>query len=708
MRRLTLPAVLLVAACIEPVVTKTNDAPVVVIQRPGDGAVFGEGESVEFVGKVVDDRNPEDVEIVWLDNGVDVLLDGVFPDSEGLVTFTTADLSVGSHAVTLRGTDADNATHEASVNVEIEEVAELPIITINSPVSGDRAEVETDFQFSATVTDPQDASEDLVVEVISDVDSLVCVMSIDGTGEAVCAGQVVTVGPHRITFEATDLDGNTAQKSVQLIADPVREEPFITVLSPAAGGSQRFNTAFELAAQVEDRQDIAQNLQVRVVSDLEGDICPMLVDSAGIASCFGTLSQIGFHRLTFSVMDLDGNTTDSVVLISVADGTDIDDDGDGQTENQGDCDDGAVTVFAGAPELEDGIDNDCDGIADEGTSLVDDDGDGYCESVAQPCTDGAAPGDCNDATASINPGITESCNGFDDDCDNTIDEPGASGCTTYYIDNDLDGYGDPATESCVCTAPANAVQIGGDCNDAAFLVNPSVSEVADGFDNNCNNIADEGTSRYDNDGDGFCADSSCTPQPTGTPTGGDCNDTNPSVNPGAAEVCANGVDDNCNNTQNEGENAIGCTTFYPDNDGDFFGGPNGRCFCQATGNFALLDNEDCDDANASAKPGQTAWFNSPRSNGSYDYNCDGVSTRQFDASYDCGCPQSTLDPEPFSSGWESGTAGCGQSRNFVTQCSYSLSFNVPNPLWPLIGPRTVTECLLTGPDQVVTRQQQCR
>ncbi|RME04770.1 MAG: T9SS C-terminal target domain-containing protein, partial [Bacteroidetes bacterium] len=76
----------------------------------------------------------------------------------------------------------------------------------------------------------------------------------------------------------------------------------------------------------------------------------------------------------------------------------------------GDCDDNNASVNPGAPELCNGLDDNCDGIIP--ASEQDNDGDGYrlCD------------GDCNDNNAAINPGAAEVCNGIDDNCNGQIDE----------------------------------------------------------------------------------------------------------------------------------------------------------------------------------------------------------------------------------------------------------------------------------------------
>ena len=137
----------------------------------------------------------------------------------------------------------------------------------------------------------------------------------------------------------------------------------------------------------------------------------------------------------------------------------IDHDGDGFTENQGDCDDSNASINPGATEIEDNIDNDCDGEVDEdlcGNGVLDSGeacDDGGLNDPANGCyecqfyEDADNDGfnsyfDCDDSDATINPNAAEILNnGIDENCDGEIgcleDISGMYSVTTTYDFHDF-------------------------------------------------------------------------------------------------------------------------------------------------------------------------------------------------------------------------------------------------------------------------------
>jgi len=94
--------------------------------------------------------------------------------------------------------------------------------------------------------------------------------------------------------------------------------------------------------------------------------------------------------------------------------------------------------------------------------------------------------DCDDDKAGVNPDQPEVCNGVDDDCDGSTDGPAAIDAKTWFTDSDSDGYGDSDDATVSCRTIPGAVIIPNDCDDTNAAVNPGEAEVCgDGIDNDC-------------------------------------------------------------------------------------------------------------------------------------------------------------------------------------------------------------------------------
>jgi hypothetical protein len=280
----------------------------------------------------------------------------------------------------------------------------------------------------------------------------------------------------------------------------------------------------------------------------------------------------------------------------------------------GDCNDGNQNINPGATEVCDFVDNNCRNGVDEGVRVTrnrDVDGDGYGTSqTASVCSDtrGYADrgGDCNDRAVAINPGAAEICgNDIDDNCNNETDE----NILTWFRDADRDNFGNASSPTQACSQPSGYVAVGRDCNDDNPQVNPNATEVCNQVDDDCDNQTDEGlaTSTFflDGDRDTFGTDTNpivaCGPRGRYSATrGGDCNDGESAINPGATEVCANNLDDNCNNVVDEGT-----LTWYLDSDGDEFGDNDRSARACVRPDGYVRDNTDCDDARANVNPGET-------------------------------------------------------------------------------------------------------
>ena len=155
--------------------------------------------------------------------------------------------------------------------------------------------------------------------------------------------------------------------------------------------------------------------------------------------------------------------------------------------------------------------------------------------------------------------------------------------TTFYLDQDSDGFGSMTESVELCEMPEGYVERGDDCNDLETMIHPNNYELCDGVDNNCDGTIDiDAEDRFeiyiDTDNDGFgnrneVGELSCSLLEGYSTNNYDCDDDVGTINPNADEIC-DGIDNDCDDNTDENDSIDG-SVWFVDEDNDGFGSSEG-------------------------------------------------------------------------------------------------------------------------------------
>ncbi len=584
-----------------------NSPPTVNWTNPTNGQNFADLNPITFQANASDsDGNVTQVE--FFVDGISVGTDLTAPYS---LDWTPT--AFGNYLLKVVATDDESSTAEEEISISVQNSFSISVQINNN--DDDVEEKETTGQIITTSTDLE-----LVYDTWNDQFNQTVGLRFNSinipTGSVISNAYIQFTSdetqsePTDLTIHAEDIDDSPAFSTVAFDVSSrttttasVNWQPVAWTSIGAAGADQQTPDITAMVQEIIDRPGWAANNSISFIITGTGH---RTADSHN-----GSPANAPTLYVTYSA---GGNPCDPFV----------DDDNDGACSDV-DCNDNDATVYPGATEVCDGIDNNCDGNTDEGvinTYYADTDNDGYgdANNFTQACTSPSGyvvdDTDCDDNEAAANPGATEVCDGIDNNCDGNVDEGLAN---TYYADTDNDGYGDANNSTQACTAPSGYVSDNTDCDDTDLNINSGATEICDGIDNNCDGNVDEGlanTYYADTDNDGY-GDANNSTQACTVPSGyvvddTDCDDTDLNINPGAIEVC-DGIDNNCDGNTDEGVT----NTYYADTDNDGYGdAANTTQACSVPTGY-VSDNTDCDDNEAAAYPSATEICDG------IDNNCDG-------------------------------------------------------------------------------------
>ena len=203
-----------------------NQPPTCTITAPEDSISGSEGDLVTLEALVEDPDVPADWLAVTWESDRDGELATSTPNSDGTVGFSTRDLSVNTHVLSLTVADEVGGSCRDSIYYT---VGTPPEAEITSPVDGETVGEGATATFAALVSDNEDQPTALAVSWVSDLDGELSTEGADSSGELTFSTSALSAGDHAVSLTVTDTDGLYAVERVNLSVNGLPTAPTVTI-----------------------------------------------------------------------------------------------------------------------------------------------------------------------------------------------------------------------------------------------------------------------------------------------------------------------------------------------------------------------------------------------------------------------------------------------------------------------------------------------
>ncbi|MDP6932672.1 MAG: putative metal-binding motif-containing protein, partial [Myxococcota bacterium] len=215
----------------------------------------------------------------------------------------------------------------------------------------------------AVVTDAEQDSDTLDARLLSSEDGTLWTGNPDSDGTVSVDWDSLSLGLHTLSLSAEDAEGNIGVDMVSVLIVE-NAAPSVYISYPLTGSMHWTTDSVLFEAEVSDDLLDPGELFLSWESDVDGTLSTTAADSDGFSTITAELTEDA-HVVTLWVEDDQGNLGSDSIVVDVVDPLNYDDDGDGVTENEGDCDDEDDTVSPDEEEVCGDMDNDCDDEVNE-------------------------------------------------------------------------------------------------------------------------------------------------------------------------------------------------------------------------------------------------------------------------------------------------------------------------------------------------------